>query len=1148
MTLKKIYERFKPLAAFLNQKPQANKVFTNRVSPGRQAQTQASYQSPVSEGARGLVQPVVSIAQSLPRSGVAIGQTIRNDPRPFVAKNRFERNVFGTDPIQSGQSGQVSTYLQSKGVNPQVAALAGIGGLSAEVGSSFLPGSKNISQTAKLLAKTNKAEEVIKLLKAARMPTEARLVTQLVKETDPKKVEQLIKTKPVAKLPGGDEYLYHGTNKTSLENILKEGIVPQKRGVSSFSTDEAYSRNWADNPWTKTKGEMFRIKKEVLDGKLVKPKGSRPETDKQFELLTNQVVSPKDVEVKTAAGWRPLTDLYNEARGTKSVAPELPAPAVRPVPAAQADVLPRTQLSGRALDTPTAQLTGQQSAPSGTPVTRTIEPFERIITRTGGTNVREKVNLLDYIRTPDRVLKKIGLEKESVEIRRAYDGYVAELPEQIKKIDAWKSRVTPEGNLKIFKYLDGQIAKESLDPTELQVATEIRRELETWADRLQLPKDKRITNYITHIFDEDLIQKEFPDEIANIISDQVAGSVYDPFVTQRLGKLGYIEDTFQALEAYVKRATRKANLDPALEQVKRASEGLEQSQFKYVKQYIDRVNMRPTDIDSLVDNSIKSVFGYKAGVRPMANLSRQARQWIYRGTLGLNVSSALKNLSQGANTYARLGEKYTLKGYFDLVRNFQSDELVRVGVLKDDFIQDRTLSASKKSVQALDKGLFALFELAEKINRGAAYYGAKAQGLAKGLDEVEAIQYAKQIVRDTQFTFGSIDTPPVLQSDIGKTFGQFQSFTLKQGEFLGEMIAKKDLAGLTRWTGASLLFVYGIGEMFGMEPKDLIPSLRIGVPPALQLPADLAKSALGAKDQYGNDIKPVDVLKKDIIPLIPGGVQLKKSYEGYRAAERGYSESKNGQVRFPISQSTGSKIQNTVFGQYTSDDARNYFKTKAKPLSDKQSETFKADGGRDYYNQTLQQRADKKAGKETISTQSKTQADTLPRAQYAKDKAQLKREKDLGGLIDRTGRYIYILDDYIKTLDPVKDAAEIVRTEAEIDRLNAEMRKYGEQGGITKPKKAKKAKRTGRGKRTGGRAVVARNKTKIRTAYSIAKPKTNKFTFKARTNTRSVKPATNFFSDRTSRIGFSGTVRKPNSSVSRPSRRPRVIGRPRNLV
>lgn len=528
-----------------------------------------------------------------------------------------------------------------------------------------------------------------------------------------------------------------------------------------------------------------------------------------------------------------------------------------------------------------------------------------LITKDPVTPLKLKVNALDYLRTPERVLQKIGLGNQADLVREGYDGYLKELPGNIDKITEWSKRVPKDSNQKIFQYLDGEAVK--LNDTEKEVAREIQAWLSEWADRLGLPKDRRIASYITHLFDDQFIAKEFDEDLAKIIADKIPGSVYDPFLMKRLGKKGYLQDTWKALDAYVKRATRKVHMDPALAELEGAASKLEKSQWDFVKKYVDRVNMRPTDIDTMFDNGIKQMVGYKLGQRPTLVITRFLRQMTYRAKLGLNIGSALRNLSQGANTYAKLGEKYTFLGYAKLLSPENHKELLDQGILNSSFVQDRALSATKKAIEKVDKGLFFFFEQAERINRGAAYFGAKSKALAQGKTEAEAIKYAKKIVRDTQFLFGSIDTPQALQSDIVKTLTQFQSYTTKQIEFLVEMAANKEFAGLMRYAVAGMAFVYTIGQAFGMEPKDLIPTYRLGVPASLQLPTEAVKAAVDAPDKFGND-RDLETKIEDVgqaaVGVIPGSSQGKKTVEGLAAIE--------GQKGLPF----WKKAQALIFGKY----------------------------------------------------------------------------------------------------------------------------------------------------------------------------------------------------------------------------------------
>lgn len=695
------------------------------------------------------------------------------------------------------------------------------------------------------------------------------------------------------------------------------------------------------------------------------------------------------------------------------------------------------------------------------------------------TNVKQKVNILDYFRTPDRVMKKIGLGAETETLRKSYDKYLDELPKEIDKVKTWAQQTSKQENKNIFRYLDGQ--KIQLTDKERTIANEVRGYLKDWADKLGLPKEKRITNYITHIFDKDFIQKEFPEDVAKIIKDRVAGSVYDPFVEKRLGKLGYVEDTWAALDAYVKRATRKYNLDPVLGDISKKAEKLELSQLDYVKKYIDRVNMRPTEMDNLFDNFIKSTpIGYKLGQRPTASLTRMGRQMVYRGTLGLNVSSSLKNLSQGANTYAKLGEKYTAKGYFDLAKNYRSSELQDVGVLRDNFIQDKSIGVYKSAIEKADKGLFSLFETAEKINRGAAYYGAKAKALAEGKTEAEAIEFGKKIVRDTQFTFGSIDTPVKMQSDIVKLVTQFQSFTVKQGEFLGEMISKKEWAGLARWIGSSLLFVYGVGKLFGMEPKDLIPSFRFDTPATLKAPVELGKYLAGAPNRYGQPTSLKDV-GQSFIQYVPGGVQGKKTIEGLQAVDAG--ETKSGNKLVPIAQSTKNYVRGALFGKYNLPEVQAYRELKdkvtkevnafkkssdsIKPLSDGNYAVRVGDEVKKYDTEKKAQRAVnkedfKKTGKniqvigdEVYRLGKEGNVTVTPKTSYdyslnTNKMQSAKAKDDYKTWVNIANKQLGILEQQLQ--DPTLDELEQSDIIEKAEILMRSMQKYASYGGFTKPK------------------------------------------------------------------------------------------------
>jgi hypothetical protein len=104
--------------------------------------------------------------------------------------------------------------------------------------------------------------------------------------------------------------------------------------------------------------------------------------------------------------------------------------------------------------------------------------------------VKKKIAAIDYVRTPEKVLNKVGLEKEAQQLLKADHKYKLTLPKEIDKVSKWYDEVnrSPEASQRIFQKLDGQ--KVALNPKEQKVATEIKQYLKEWADRLGLPEEE----------------------------------------------------------------------------------------------------------------------------------------------------------------------------------------------------------------------------------------------------------------------------------------------------------------------------------------------------------------------------------------------------------------------------------------------------------------------------------------------------------------------------------------------------------------------------------------------------------------------------------------------------------------------------------
>jgi len=568
--------------------------------------------------------------------------------------------------------------------------------------------------------------------------------------------------------------------------------------------------------------------------------------------------------------------------------------------------------------------------------------------------VKNKVNILDYIRTPENVFKKIGLQNEAKNLRSAYDGYVVQLPKELQKITDWAKSVPKDSNESIFNYLDGK--QVTLTSKEKQVAGEIKTYLAGWADKLGLPKEARISNYITHLFPRGSAEKELDPELAKLIQSRVAASVHDPFLEKRLGKQDYSRDTWSALQAYTKRAVRKVNLDPALKAISDKADSLPLESFNYVNTKISQINMQPAQIDNLIDNLIKSSpVGYKFGARPTNVLTARARQLVFRGLIGLNPGSAIKNLQQGTNTYATLGEKSFGVGLIKAVQHLpeflagKTTDLERNGIIAQGEVTDKVQNAVYKFWQHTDSGLFALYNQVEKFNRATAYYGGLDKAARQGLSGQAAIDFAKGIVRKTQFSYDNIDTPVALGSDLAKTLAQFSTYPVKETEYLAGMLKNKDIGGSIRWLASNLLWMATVGKFLGQGYSAIIPSFRFGVPPTMQAAQGAYQVATGAPDAHGNPASP-DILKrieqnKNLLPglanLIPAGGQIRKTVGGLHDVSQGYVASPNGNVKYPLSQTPSEYVRAGLFGTSALPETQAYYNSGSpKPpagLSTKQT-------------------------------------------------------------------------------------------------------------------------------------------------------------------------------------------------------------------
>ena len=99
------------------------------------------------------------------------------------------------------------------------------------------------------------------------------------------------------------------------------------------------------------------------------------------------------------------------------------------------------------------------------------------------------------------------------------------------------------------------------------------------------------------------------------------------------------------------------------------------------------------------------------------------------------------------------------------------------------------------------------------------------------------------------------------------------------------------------------------------------------------------------KDEYGNEKTLTDSFLEIAPYLLPaGGNQIKKTFHGLNMFSDEHpvsgSYTDSGNLRFPVEDTFGNRLQAAIFGQYASENAREYFDNDYAPLDEKQIQEY----------------------------------------------------------------------------------------------------------------------------------------------------------------------------------------------------------------
>ena len=342
----------------------------------------------------------------------------------------------------------------------------------------------------------------------------------------------------------------------------------------------------------------------------------------------------------------------------------------------------------------------------------------------------------------------------------------------------------------------------------------------------------------------------------------------------------------------------------------------------------------------LVANRVGSVFGHNDGfteASPVAIRRKGADRfhrtmWQKLGDPGYAMMGAVDDISTELIARTKYNE-LTRKGMESQKAHYETDKWV------SRLMGDRSIGQQPQLFNSKMLGLFTKFQLEVRNQLDAQFY--------------DTIQEAKVSTEDIE---NGLARNAKTAAKVGSTFFQLavaQHLFGKAFESIAGYNPAFDIIGV-------MLTAFGYGdddesedtaldniEQAFLELLEDLPytSTFTGgrIPIASAFPIE---ELVTGKDQYGNEKSRWETLGETApYYLMPGGYgQLKKTVAGLSMFDEDHpiagSYTDSGNLRFPVDDTLGSRLQAGIFGQWASQNAQDYIDSGSNTLKDKQIEEF----------------------------------------------------------------------------------------------------------------------------------------------------------------------------------------------------------------
>lgn len=476
------------------------------------------------------------------------------------------------------------------------------------------------------------------------------------------------------------------------------------------------------------------------------------------------------------------------------------------------------------------------------------------------------------------------------------------------------------------------------------------------------------------------------------------------YMNSAKNQIYHIDDiqTARALRNYIAdqygQANGLSNLDELTpeeqeQRIKDVFDGHLSNYAKFLNEYANNLAGKT----SLIDRGVEGLVGRRA-IQALKTFNSQ----VSRNMVGFNVASAGTNTLSMVQAFAKMPKRDIIKGFSQTVAN---------RFHKDGFAEQNEMLIRRKGIDKFsttpwekvsDAGYY-LMGAVDNFSSEVIVRGKYNELVRKGMDSeqahIKAGEWASRILGDR--SLGQL--PMHYNSAIAGLFTKFQLEVRNQLDSMGYDTIQEAKASTDSNVKRALKITTTMAElaifqhMFGMAYEsiagynpafDIVSTIAtlfgwddeeesedtfgdnaqqawmelLGDLPYTNLFTDGGRIPISdafpidqlvtGEDEWGNEVSRMGTLAEAVPYLLPGGwSQIKKTSQGLNMFSDEHpvagSYTDSGDLRFPVEDTFGNRLQAGLFGQYASKNAREYFDNDYAPMSPKQVEEY-ADVGMSY--------------------------------------------------------------------------------------------------------------------------------------------------------------------------------------------------------